>query len=148
LSDVTKYLAIDYGDVRAGIAISDENKKYSFSRDYISNNDQLLNQILKLIKEENISKIIIGYPLNLKSGKSQQTFKVEEFRNKLKEFLDKNSIYPELIFFDERLTSSLAKTNIISSGLRRSKRRQKGMIDSLAAQIILQDYIDKEIKFK
>lgn len=141
--DNTKYLAVDYGDKRVGIAVSDREKKYSFSRGYLENNKDLLKNLLKLVKEENIEKIILGHPLNLNSEKTIQTLKVEEFSNKLRGFLTGNSFEAEIIFFDERFTSSIAQHHIISSGLKKSKRQEKGLVDSISAQIILQDYIDK-----
>jgi putative Holliday junction resolvase len=148
LTDVSKYLSIDYGAVRVGIAVTDEDKRFSFSRGYLLNDDRLLKNLLQLIKEEKISKIIIGLPLTLKSEKSAQTLKVQEFRDRLESFLKGNSVYPELVFFDERLSSSLAKTKLLQLELKRSKRREKGILDSISAQIILQDYLDKEINLK
>lgn len=99
--------------------------------------------MLVLIKEENISRIIIGYPLNFKSEKTIQTIKTEEFRSNLEKFLDKNSLKTELIYFDERFTSKLAAESILNSGMNKKKRQEKGRVDSISAQIILQDYIDK-----
>ncbi len=140
----TKYLAIDYGEKRIGIAVSDESKKYSFSREHLTNDKNFLSRLLTIVKEEKVSKIIIGYPLNFKSEKTIQTIKTEEFKNTLEKFLSDNSITAEIIFFDERLTSSLAKNSIQNSGLGKSKRREKGRVDSISAQIILQDYIDRK----
>lgn len=139
----TKYLAIDYGEKRVGIAVSDESKKYSFSRDYLANDDNLISALLKLILEENISKIIIGHPLNMNSGKTTQTLKTEEFKSSLENVLQKNHPDVELILFDERFSSKIAEAGILNSGLKMKKRRDKGLVDSLSAQIILQDYIDK-----
>ena len=139
----TKYLGIDFGEKRIGIAITDENRKYSFSRDYIDNNEKLLPELLNLIKNENVSKIILGYPLNLKSEKTVQTLKTEEFKNKLTEFFKKNSLNTEILFYDERFSSRIAESGIINSNLKRKKRREKGLVDSLSAQIILKDYLDK-----
>ncbi|HMS63632.1 MAG TPA: Holliday junction resolvase RuvX [Ignavibacteria bacterium] len=139
----TKYLGIDYGERRVGIAVTDGNKKYSFSRDHIENNSNFFVNLLKLIKEENIIKIILGYPLNFKSEKTIQTIKTEEFKTAFEEFLNKNSIKLEIIFFDERFTSKIAESGILNSGMKMKKRRQKGLTDSISAQIILQDYIDK-----
>jgi len=139
----SKYLGIDYGEKRVGIAVSDENKKYSFSRDFIENDAKFYNQLLKIIKEEKISKIILGYPLNMSSEKTNQTRKVEDFRSKLENFLKKNSEEAEIIFFDERFTSRIAESHLKHSCLKKSTRQNKGLIDSASAQIILQDYIDK-----
>lgn len=139
----SKYLGIDYGEKRVGIAVTDENKKYSFSRDFIDNNAKFHISLLKIIKEENISKIILGYPLNMSTQKTIQTLKVEDFRNKLEEFLKKNSIEAEIVFFDEMFTSKIAESYLRDSCLKKSKRQNKGLVDSTSAQIILQDYIDK-----
>lgn len=143
MEKATKYLAIDYGEKRIGIAVSDESKKYSFSREHLLNDNSLYNKLLDLISEENVSLIIIGYPLNFKSEKTIQTLKTEEFRSNLEKFLDKNSIKTELIYFDERFTSKLAAESILNSGMNKKKRQEKGRVDSISAQIILQDYIDK-----
>jgi putative Holliday junction resolvase len=141
----TKYLGIDYGEKRVGIAITDGNKKYSFSRDFMENNVSFFANLLKLIKEENIVKLIIGYPLNMNSEKTIQTLKIETFKNSFEEFLIKNSVNIEIIYFDERFTSKIAESGILNSGMKKKKRQQKGLSDSISAQIILQDYIDKTL---
>lgn len=143
MDNPTKYLAIDYGEKRIGIAVSDELKKYSFQREHLLNDGSLFEKLLDLIRAENISRIIIGYPLNFNFEKTIQTIKTEEFRNRLEVFLNKNSLKPELIYFDERFTSKLASHSIVTSGLRKKKRQEKGRVDSISAQMILQDYIDK-----
>jgi putative holliday junction resolvase len=140
----TKYLSIDYGLKRIGIAVSDEEKKYSFSRDYLLNDNNILKNLTSIVKLENISKIILGYPLNFKSEKTEMTLEVEKFYTTLRNNLDKNSLNPEIVYYDERLTSGIAQHNLYSSGVSRKKRFEKGLIDSLSAQIILQDYIDNE----
>lgn len=140
----TKYLSIDYGLKRVGIAISDDEKKYSFSRDYILNDEKFISKLIELIKSENISKIIIGYPLNFKSQKTEMTDEVEKFRLLLEKNLKINSLESEIVFYDERLTSGLAQYNLYQSGPSKKQRHEKGLIDSISAQIILQDYIDSE----
>jgi len=136
-------MAIDFGSQRVGIAVSDESKKFSFSREHFKNDKNLFRNILEIIRSENIEKIIIGYPLNLKSEKTQQTLETEEFSKKLTNQLISNSLRAEIVFADERFTSKIARYNILSSGLSKKKRENKGMTDSISAQIILQDYIDK-----
>ncbi|MCY7361964.1 MAG: Holliday junction resolvase RuvX [Ignavibacteria bacterium] len=139
----TKYLGLDYGEKRVGIAITDENKKYSFSREYLYNNNDFFSNLLKIIKEENIEKIILGYPLNFNSEKTIQTIKTETFKNVLEEYLKNKLIETEIIFYDERFTSKIAESGILNSGMKKKKRQEKGLVDSISAQIILQDYIDK-----
>lgn len=135
-------MGIDYGLKRVGISVSDNSKKYAFQRDHLLNDNKFFDKLLELIRKESISKIVIGYPLRFNSDKTHSTEDVESFREKLSSLLSKNSLDAELIFFDERLTSSLASYNLESSGLSKKKRQNKGLVDSISAQIILQDYID------
>lgn len=143
----TRYLCLDYGEKRIGVAVSDESKSFSFSRGVLGNDPGLENNILSMIRTENIEKIILGYPLDLRSEKTEVTKKVEEFKGKLEKLLEKNSIIADIEYYDERLTSRLARESMLSSGLKKSKRRDKGLIDSISAQIILQDYLDKKKNF-
>ena len=138
----TKYLGIDYGLKRVGISVSDISKKYAFQREHFLNDSKFMERLIQLIKQENVNKIVIGYPLRFNSDKTHSTNDVEKFKDRLKEVLNKNSIQAELIFFDERFTSSLASYNLVNSGLSKKKRQNKGLLDSISAQIILQDYID------
>lgn len=140
-------MSVDFGDRRIGIAVSDEDKKYSFARNHLINDDRVFSKLTEIVKEERVSRIIIGYPLNLKSERTVQTNKTEQFKNSLEKILQNSKLYPEIIFFDERLTSKIAEQSILDSGLRKKKRQDKGLIDSIAAQIILEDYINSiEIK--
>jgi len=140
----SKYLSIDYGLKRVGIEVSDNEKRFSFSRDYLFNDASLISNIFRLLKSENVSKIILGYPLNFKSEKTEMTLEVEKFRELLEKNLKTNSLDTEIVYYDERLTSGIAQHNLYASGVSRKKRHEKGLIDSMSAQIILQDYIDKE----
>jgi putative Holliday junction resolvase len=142
----SKYLAIDYGEKRIGIAISDFDKNIAFPRDHVLNDSKLFQKILVLIKEESIEKIILGYPINLNSEKTPQTLTVESFKTELEQFLSKNEIKTEVVLFDERLTSSIAESYMTEMGLKKSKRQEKGIIDSISAQVLLQGYLDKEKK--
>lgn len=136
-------MGIDYGSKRIGIAVSDDTKKYSFSRDYLLNDKNIFSRLMELMKNERIEKIIIGYPVNLKSEKTIQSVEVEEFSKILSDHIKSNSLKIEIIYEDERFTSKLAEHNIISSGLSKKKRQDKGLTDSISAQIILQGYLDK-----
>jgi putative holliday junction resolvase len=146
LNEETKYLGIDFGLKRIGMAVSDTGKTFSFYRDYIPNDINTNKKITELILAEKVSKIIIGYPLNFKSEKKEITLEVEKFREELNSYLQKNNLHIEIVFFDERFTSSLAQGNLIQSGLSKKKRREKGIVDSMSAQIILQDYLDSRNK--
>lgn len=142
MKDTSKYLGIDFGLRRIGMAISDTEKKFSFYRDYILNDKNAYDKITDTVINENVSKIIIGYPLNFKSEKTEITKSVESFSRELKSHMHKKNTDAEIIFTDERFTSSLAQENLIQSGLSKKKRREKGIVDSLSAKILLQDYLD------
>jgi len=136
-------MGVDYGSRRVGIAITDEDKKYSFARDFFLNDKLLIKNIINFIRQENIIRIIIGYPLNLKSEKTQQTNEVEFFSQKLKNSIISNGLKAEIVYEDERFTSKIAEFNLMSSGLKMKDSRKKGLTDSISAQIILQDYLDR-----
>ncbi len=138
----TKYLGIDFGLKRVGISVSDDSKKFAFQRDHIINDDKLFGNLIRLIKEENISLIVLGYPLRFNSEKTHSTEEVEKFKQQFINILNTNSLQIKIVFFDERFTSSLASYNLSNSGLSKKKRQNKGLIDSISAQIILQDYLD------
>lgn len=138
----TKYLGIDFGLKRIGISVSDGTKTFAFQRDYLFNDTNLMKSLLMIIKTENIERIVIGYPTKFSSEKTHITDDVEKFSSELKNLLEKENKVCEVVFFDERLTSSLAQYNLNSSGLSKKKRKDKGNIDTISAQIILQDYLD------
>lgn len=140
----TKYLGIDFGLKRIGISVSDDSKSFAFQRDYILNTKDTFEKLIGLIKSENVTRIVIGYPLKFNSEKTHSTDDVEKFKLTLGNFLKKHSLDCEIHFLDERLTSSLAQYSLQNSGLSKKKREEKGTLDSISAQIILQDYIDTE----
>ncbi|MDD5362333.1 MAG: Holliday junction resolvase RuvX [Ignavibacteria bacterium] len=142
MDENTKYLGIDYGIKRIGLSISDTGKSFAFQRDYVYNDSNLMKTLMVLIKSENVNKIILGYPTRFNSEKTHITDDVEKFSAELKAAFIKESYECEVVFFDERLTSSLAQYNLANSGVSRKKQRDKGNIDSISAQIILQDYLD------
>jgi putative Holliday junction resolvase len=142
LNGETKYLSLDYGLKRIGVSVSDNSKKFAFQRDYYNNNEKFLPSLIELIKSENIIRIIIGRPLRFNSEKTHITDDVDNFSKKLTKELKKYGSDCDVIFFDERLTSSLAQYNLNASGLSKKKRKDKGNIDTISAQIILQDYLD------
>ncbi len=123
-----RILGIDYGSKRVGLAISDES--HTLAREFgILSPKEFWDQIGNLIKEQVIHQIIIGLPLNMSGEPTDSTRRVQEFCDKLN---DKFSIPIE--YMDERLSSVMAGN--LPGG--------KTNVDSLAAQIILQNYLDKQ----
>jgi putative Holliday junction resolvase len=130
-----RLLGIDFGDKYIGIAISDELCKIATPLDTILSDGSEITKITELIKKYNISKIIIGNPLNMDGSISKGTEKVNEFIKKLSSII---TIPIELR--DERLTTKEIQSRMIELDLSRKKRKKK--IDSLSACLILQSYID------
>jgi putative Holliday junction resolvase len=141
---IGKILGLDYGSVRIGLALSDETQTIAFGKEVLHNQTALLNTLQKMIQTEKITQIVLGYPLNMKGEKTKQTLEVEKFEESLKEFLLKNNIEINIIRWDERLTSRMAESSIITSGMKKKKRRDKGNLDIISAALILQSYLDSK----
>jgi putative Holliday junction resolvase len=137
-NDYTRYLGIDYGSVRIGLALSDPLKIIANGFMTIQNDDRCLEKILTIIKEQNIEKIIVGKPLNLKGEMGTKAEEVLRFIKKLQEI---TSI--EIHQIDERFTSVMAQASILAMGTPKKKRQQnKGKVDEVASAILLQGFLD------
>ena len=132
-----RILALDYGDKKIGVAISDPMQIIAKPLLVINNLNYKnnLNEIEKLILENDIEKIVVGLPLTLKNTESIQTEKVITFINQLKSDLSLS-----VIAYDERLTSQIAKQSLIKQGIKTGHNKQD--IDKTAAAIFLQNYLD------
>lgn len=133
-----RILGIDYGSKRTGIAISDPMGIIAQPQEVIqySDSEELVARVGTLVSEKDIRKIVVGIPKTLSNGESEMTKTVSAFVK------DLQSSYPdiEIITWDERLTSMQADRVLIEAGVRREKRKTR--IDSLAASIMLQSYLD------
>lgn len=125
-----KILGIDYGTKRVGLAISDETQTLARELNILSPKEFWWG-IKDLIESESISRIVIGLPLNMSGEATHSTEAAQKFSDELQ------LRFPEtpLEFMDERLSSVMAE----------SMGRKKD-VDSLAAQIILQNYLDRAKK--
>lgn len=136
-----KYMGLDLGTKTLGISISDKTKTiantyktlYFNEEDY----DSLIEPLKIIIKEENVEKIILGYPKNMNNTIGPRAQITEEFKNKLE-----NNLNIEVILQDERLTSVISNNILIEANISRKKRKKK--VDGIAATIILQSYLDKK----
>ena len=122
-----KILALDYGEKRIGLAVSDESHTLARELDILSPRE-FWNCISRLIIENQISQIVLGWPLNMSGKRTAKTNEVENFKLKVE---NKTGLKVEIA--DERLSSVMA-LNI---------RKHKKNIDSLATQIFLQNYLNK-----
>ena len=134
-----RILGLDHGDRRIGLALSDPLQIIAkpfetIDLKFAKNIFDLLNSI---IKEQNVEKIIVGYPITLKNKFSIQTKKVLKFV----ELLKKN-VQIEVKLYDERLTSQIAQKSLIMQGVKTG--HNKGRVDETAAAIFLQEYLDSQ----
>ena len=138
--DMGRIMALDIGDVRIGIAISDlmhiiANPLETYTRK--GNLQADAEYIADIAKEKDVELMISGLPLGLKGEENVQTAKTREFVDKLKEICD-----VPIEYLDERFTTISAERVLIEGNVRREKRKK--VIDKVAATIILQNYLDKK----
>ena len=136
-----RILGLDHGDRRIGLALSDPLQIIAkpfetIDLKFAKNIFDLLNSI---IKEQNVEKIIVGYPITLKNKFSIQTKKVLKFV----ELLKKN-VQIEVKLYDERLTSQIAQKSLIMQGVKTG--HNKDDVDKTAAAVFLQKYLDENKK--
>tara|TARA_B100000929_G_scaffold203611_1_gene161945 strand:- start:56 stop:466 length:411 start_codon:yes stop_codon:yes gene_type:complete len=136
---MSKIVAIDYGLKRIGIAITDELRMFAFGLTTISNSE-IIPFLKKTINKEQVDTIVIGKPLQSNNRPSEIEDQILLFIKKL------NKIFPKIIItrYDERFTSLLAKQTINNSGIKKKKRKNKGLVDKISATIILQSYLEKK----
>ncbi len=139
-----RYLGLDLGSKTLGIAVSDTSKTIASVLETIrfenEDYDSLLVPIKKIVQENQIEKIILGYPKNMNNTIGPRAQIALEFKEKI----EKNLQIP-VIMEDERLTSVISNQILIAADLSRKKRKKK--VDGLAAQLILQSYLDRKGDF-
>lgn len=135
---MSRILGIDYGDVRVGLAISDELNITAQGLDTLVINNstkKLINHIKSLIKEYGITTIVFGYPKNMNGTMSDKTKKVDEIISLLKEKVD-----IEIVKWDERLTTVSAYKTMRKLDI--SQKKKNTYADKLAATYILEGYLN------
>ena len=136
-----RYLGLDLGTRTLGLSLSDTTLTIASTLKTIryDENDYefLLNELESIIKEYNITKMILGYPKNMNNTIGERCETTLEFQKLL---IDRFNI--EVILQDERLTTVEATNYMLQADVSRKKRKKK--VDALAANIILQTYLDKE----
>lgn len=133
---MARILALDYGKKRTGIAVSDPEQIIARGLETVETKE-LIGYLKKYCKEETVEKVIIGYPLNFDNSPTHATPLVDKFIGKYK------NVFPHLEIekVDEQLTSKMASQEIAGMGLKKKDREKKEIIDTVAATIMLQDYL-------
>jgi len=137
---VPRILAIDYGQKRTGIAVTDELQIIASGLTTIPS-ETVVPFLMNYFQKENVSKVLIGEPKQMNGQLSESTEIIERF-------VEKFSIaFPEMkiVRVDERFTSKMAFQTMIDSGLKKKQRQNKALIDEIAATIMLQDYLTRKM---
>lgn len=135
---MTKLLGVDYGEARTGLARSDALGLYAVGIGHIKSYrmDRTAAEIVRTAKENGIERIVIGKPVNMNGTCGEKVEKVMELARLIGELSD-----IPVDFYDERMTTMSAHKILSESGIRAKNRRE--VVDSLAAELILQGYMDK-----
>ena len=133
---MSRVLGIDYGDSRVGLALSDPMKIIAKPFKTLDNNIDLLSDLKIVIDNNDVTQLVVGYPLNMKGEITPQTKKVDNFILLLQSKFD-------LIVtrIDERLSSVSAINSLINQGIKTGHNKSK--IDDTSAAIILQEFLDQ-----
>ena len=140
-----RYLGIDYGKKRVGIALSDESGKVAFPHSVLQNSEKLPEAVVRLCEENKVSEVVIGESKDL-GGKANPLMKdIEEFVGRL------TLISPIPVHYEPEFWSSVQAgrrqyrrpEGSRGSGQRQEQRRVEAMLDASAAAIILQSYLDR-----
>ncbi len=143
--DIThgKYLGVDYGDKRTGLAECDISGLIASGICTVSEGGmrKTAERVAREAKDRNCKKIIIGLPKNMDGSEGERTEVIKAFAELVKEYTD-----IAIDFYDERMTTMVAYRFLGETGTFGKKRKEA--VDTLSAQIILQNYIDREAKVK
>lgn len=133
-----RYIGLDLGTKTLGISMSNgviatNYKTLRHNEDY----DYLVNEVNKLVQDEKIDVIVLGFPKNMNNTIGERANITLSFKEKLEKVTKK-----EVILEDERLTSCVANQVLISADTSRKKRKER--VDGVASVIILQSYLDRK----
>ncbi len=137
-STTGKILAVDFGDVRTGLAVSDPSRFLASGIGYISPGgiEKTADAVSEVAKAERVVAIVVGLPKNMDGSEGSRANRCKKFAAMLEE---RTSL--PVAMFDERMTTMTASRYLNATNTRGSKRKQ--VIDTLSAQIILQNCLDR-----
>ncbi len=134
-----RVLAIDYGRKRTGLAVTDPGRMIASPLESLPT-AELEKYLSDYVAREKVDTIVIGYPVTLNNLPSEAVRYINPFIKRLLK------LFPdiEIATFDERFTSSMAFQTMIDGGVKKEKRKDKGMVDRISAALILRSYLDQK----
>jgi putative Holliday junction resolvase len=136
---VGRIVALDYGMVRTGIAVTDELQIIASGLTTVDTKE-LLNFLRKYVQEEKVEKFVVGEPKQMNNLPSESEELIQPFLRTLAGVFPKIPVERQ----DERFTSKMAFQTMIDSGLKKKQRRDKALVDEISATIILQAYLNRK----
>jgi putative Holliday junction resolvase len=136
---VGRIVALDYGMVRTGIAVTDELQIIASGLTTVDTKE-LLNFLRKYVQEEKVEKFVVGEPKQMNNLPSGSEALIQPFLRTLAGVFPKIPVARQ----DERFTSKMAFQTMIDSGLKKKQRRDKALVDEISATIILQAYLNRK----
>lgn len=133
-----RILAIDYGLKRTGLAVTDPLRIIATGLTTVESRD-LMTFLQDYFKRESVDQVIIGWPMNWDDTPTDATPLVEKFLVKFAKSFP--SLPVEKV--DERFTSKMARSAMLEMGLKKKERRNKALVDEIAATILLQEYLQR-----
>jgi putative holliday junction resolvase len=132
-----RVLAIDYGQKRVGLAVTDELRMIAGALETVHSKD-VIAFLKDYVERENVDCFVVGYPLTLQNKLSESARFTEPFVKHLQK------TFPTIPVerMDERFTSKMATAAILESGAKKKDRQNKSLIDKVSAVIILQSYLE------
>ncbi len=131
-----KYLAIDYGQKRTGLAVCDPDERIASPLAVLQGRKRLAERIAEIVRAEQIDAVVVGLPLNMDGSRGPQARKVMDFASELGKVLE-----IPIAFEDERLSSFEAGQRLAGTGLSRSGKARR--IDAVAAAHILESFLER-----
>ena len=131
-----RIIGIDFGRKRTGIAVTDPLKIVANGLTTVPSHT-VVDFLVKYIEKENVEKIVVGLPKQLNGQPSESMQYITPFLNRLKKVLPQIPV----VMYDERFTSTLAHKAMLDGGMKKKDRQNKEIVDTIAATIILNDYL-------
>ncbi len=138
-----RLIAIDFGTVRTGIAVTDDLQLIASGLTTVDTKN-LIKFLTTYYSENEVDCLVVGHPKQMNNQDSESEKSIQQFLDKLIKFLPDIKIVRQ----DERFTSKMAFQTMIDSGLTKKQRRNKALIDEISATIILQDYLYRQEQSK
>ena len=135
-----RLLSIDYGRKRCGIAVTDVLKIVATGLTTVATAN-LVEFIKQYVEKEDVERIVVGLPTTMRGEQSESMKYITPGINRLRKELPGI----EIVFFDERFTSVLAHKSMLASGMKKTDRQDKAIVDEISATIILNDYLQSKL---